>query len=401
MVIDARVASLGLRLRKVPSGVVAGTTAVLWAGYILYARLGSRFSLDLRVYRAGTKSLIAGHNPYHLLFTSYHLPFTYPPVALFVLSPLSLGPVQVVETVWWLLNAAAVTAVLTIAISSALALDRKRALSFALFAAPVLSLAFEPLRSNTDYGQINMLLLLLVLFDITRRRPARGGGVLVGLAAAIKLTPLVYFIYFALARNWAALRNGIITFIGLGLAVFLVLPAESKVFWFHEEFDPGRTGPVGSARNQSWYGVLHRWPFPGHGVAILWCVIVALTVAVGADLVRRLMARDRVIDAVVALGLTGELVSPISWSHHWVWIALIPVLLVRGFRGQPAVVVTMWLLALVAVVAPYAWSAPGMSDSLTLAGGLVLVSWLVSEERLGRVSATDRCPRATAQGARQ
>jgi alpha-1,2-mannosyltransferase len=260
------------------------------------------------------------------------------------------------------------------------------ALSLALFLTPALSLALEPLRSNTDYGQINAVLLLLVLIDITRRA-GRGRGVLVGLAAAIKLTPLVYLIAFAVSRDWRALGRGLLTFAGVGLAVFLVLPGESRVFWLHQVYDPGRTGGVGNFRNQSWSGLTHRWPFPHDGVPLLWFSLAVLTVGAGAVLTRRLLARGRVIDAVVALGLTSELASPISWTHHWIWIVLIPVLLVRGFKGQPVVAATMILLCLVGAFGPYAsvssgWDHRVLIDSLTLAGGLVFVTWLVSEIRL-------------------
>jgi alpha-1,2-mannosyltransferase len=372
-------------MQRVPTWAIACASTAPWAGYMIYARLGSRFSLDLRVYRAAAASLLAGHNPYHGIFTGHHLPFTYPPVALLVLAPLSFGSVHLVEALWWLINAAAMVAILSIAISANFALTKKRTVAIALFITPILSLVFEPVRTNTNYGQINALLFLMVLIDIARVR-GRGRGVLVGLAAAIKLTPLIYLIYFAVRRDWRSFGRGLCTFAGLGLAVWIVLPRESDAFWLHQVLDPSRTGHVGNVRNQSLNGMLHRWPFGPRGSDFVWGILFLLVVASGTVLARRLIERGRVTDAVVALGLTGALVSPISWTHHWIWIVLIPVLLVRGFKGQPAVVVTMVLLCLVGAVGSstslrVVWVEKALSDALVLAGGLLLLTWLVSEVR--------------------
>jgi alpha-1,2-mannosyltransferase len=374
------------RMQRLPAWVIACASTAPWAGYMIYARLGSRFSLDLRVYRAAAASLLAGHNPYHGIFTGHHLPFTYPPVALLVLVPLSFGSVHLVEALWWLINGAAMVAVLFIAISANFAVTRKRTLAIALFITPILSLVFEPVRTNTNYGQINVLLFLMVLVDVTCVR-GRGRGVLVGIAAAIKLTPLIYLIYFAVRRDWRSFGRGLCTFAGLGLAVWIVLPRESDAFWLHQVLDPSRTGHVGNVRNQSLDGMLHRWPFGPRGSDFVWGILFLVVVAAGTVLARRLVDRGRMTDAVVALGLTGALVSPISWTHHWIWIVLIPVLLVRGFKGQPEVVVTMVLLCLVGAIGSstslrVVWVEKTLSDSLVLAGVLLLVTWLVSEVRL-------------------
>lgn len=341
--------------------------------------------MDLRVYRAATTSLIDGHNPYLLSFTGNHLPFTYPPFALLAFAPFSFGSVHLLEALWWCLNSAAMTVVVAVAVAKVFALPRWRAVAIALVVTPVLELAFEPLRSNTNFGQINGVLFLLVLVDLIGIR-GRGRGLLVGLAAAVKLTPLIYLLFFVAGRDVRALAKGLLAFGGIGLTVFLLLPKESRLFWFHQVFHPGRTGNVSFVRNQSLYGLLHRWPFPRHGAQPVWFALAVLTVGAGVALTRRLMARGRAVDAVVALGLTGELISPISWTHHWVWIVLLPVLLVRGFKGQPGVTVTMLLLCVVGALGPYMWVDSGwvhrgLSNSLVLAGGLLLVTWLVSETR--------------------
>jgi alpha-1,2-mannosyltransferase len=282
-------------------------------------------------------------------------------------------------------DAFALVAILYLAIRTALHPPRRRSLWIALLMAPIMNLAFEPLRANTTYGQINIVLLLVVICDITRIK-GRTRGIWVGVAGATKLTPLVYLWYFAVNREWRAFVRGSVTFFAIGAAVFAILPDESRTYWFHRFFDPGRTGTVGSRRNQSWYGLLHRWPFPDRWAVVPWSILALITLAAATVLVRRLVLRGRIVDAVVALGMCAELISPISWSHHWVWIVLVPVLLVRGFKGQPIVAGSMILLCLVAVIGPYTWNLHGwpersLADALVLAGALALCTWVISEVR--------------------
>jgi alpha-1,2-mannosyltransferase len=398
LVAEREIAPFASSLARVPTWLLAGAAALAWTASITYAHLGSRFSLDLRVYRAAAKSLFGGHDPYHLRFTEFHLPFTYPPAALLALSPFSLGSVHLIETLWWLINALAVTVVLYLGVRTALDLPRQRSFWFALVFAPLLSLAFEPLRANAAYGQINLVLLLFVVVDITRIN-GRIRGVLVGLASAIKLTPLVYLLFFAVKGEWRSFLRGALTFAGIEAVALVLLPSESRTYWLHQFFDPGRTGGVGSRRNQSWYGLVHRWPFTDGWAVLSWSVLALVTLGGAIVLVRRLVLRDRTIDAVVALGMCAELISPISWSHHWVWIVLVPVLLVRGFKGQPLVTVSMILLCLVGAIGPYAWDVHGwaergLDDTLVLAGALAFFTWVVSEVRI-RPASSDASPYGT------
>jgi alpha-1,2-mannosyltransferase len=383
-VVQQEVAPFTRSLARVPLWSLAAAV-IAWTAWITHAHLGSRLSLDLRVYRAAAKSLFDGHNPYHLPFTTYHLPFTYPPAALFAFGPFSLGSVHLVESLWWLINALAVVVILYLSTRTALGLPRPRSLWLALVFAPVLSIAFEPLRANAAYGQINLALLLFVVVDITRIE-GRTRGVLVGLAGAIKLTPLVYLLYFTVKGQWRSLLRGLLTFVGVGAVAFAFLPSESRTYWFHQLFDPGRAGPVWSRRNQSWNGLVHRWPFTDGWATFSLSVLTLVTLGGAILLVHRLVLRDRIIDAVVALGMCSELISPISWSHHWVWIVLVPVLLVRGFRGQTLVMASMILMCLVGEIGPYTWhlhgwAERGVDDTLVLAGALAFFTWVISEVR--------------------
>jgi alpha-1,2-mannosyltransferase len=211
--------------------------------------------------------------------------------------------------------------------------------------------------------------------------------VLVGLAAAVKLTPLIYLVYFMVAREWRALLRGAATFIVVTAVSWAVLPSGSDRYWLHEFYDAKRTGPIGIPSNQSWNGMLHRAPFHGgHLATALWLVLSLITLAGGVVLTRRLAAAARTAEAVMVLALTELLVSPVSWSHHWSWLALAPIAAASVSRVHRSVAVALMVVVGLAVLAPYLWIrhtvlADVASDSLVLGGAVVLVLWLVAEVR--------------------
>ena len=278
---------------------------VTWIGYIVYAQLGSRFSLDLHVYRAATEALWAGHDPLLLHFTQYRLSFTYPPFALFPLTAVAYGNVQLIEALWWFLNLFATVGVVYLGIRYSLLVSIRRAGVVAVAAAPILSLILEPLRSNTNYGQVNMFLLLLVVFDVTRTKK-RGRGIGIGLAAAIKLTPLIYLAYFVISRDVRSAIRGVATFVFCDLVGLIVLPHESIHFWASQVFDPSRAGSVSGPRNQSLDGLFHRVPFSSNGIADAWIFFGCLVLVCGVALARRLASGGELVAAIVALGITSE-----------------------------------------------------------------------------------------------
>ncbi len=343
---------------------------------------GRHWFLDLSIYKAAGHAMLEGLDPYQLTFSVHHLPYTYTPFGLFLFGPLSLLPFAMLQVVWWVLTAAALTSALYVAVrESTERFGRRRALSLAALIAAVCSLALEPVRSNLDYGQIDALLMGVIVVDLCR--VTRWRGCLVGLAAAIKLTPLVFLLYFLVRRDWRGLANAVTTFTASVFVAWAALPAESSRFWFHLMFRPSRVGPVGSPSNQSWEGLLYRAGLSGAPQRWVWIALGLLTVAAGAAIAARLLESGKRIDAVFVLAVVGVLASPISWSHEWSWMALAPVLLVARWSEQRLVGVSMSLLLAVAVAAPYWWTVPEgvrplAEDSLLGAGVLFLLSSLAA-----------------------
>ncbi len=192
-------------------------------------------------------------------------------------------------------------------------------------AVAAICLWLEPVTKALFLGQIEPLLLLLVVWDLTRddSRPWKGAGI--GIAAGIKLVPLLFIPYLLVSGK---IRQAIVAtgaFAATVLIGFIVLPGPSMSYWLTGYFiRPGRTGGVDSLVNQSLLGMLARHAGSGNAAQPIW-LPVTIAVAAGGIAGGALLSRaGRSVPGWVLVGITSVLVSPISWDHHWVWI--VPVL---------------------------------------------------------------------------
>ncbi|QUQ66268.1 glycosyltransferase 87 family protein [Kutzneria sp. CA-103260] len=307
--------------------------------------------LDLEVYRNGGLAWLNGISLYDGFpgtLPGPRLPFTYPPLSAVLFSLFAWTP-------YWLTRGL-VTMVSFLALSAATVvvagrLDHRLKWTLGPVAA-VAAFGLEPVNSTFSFGQVNLALMALVAVDCLAVRRFR--GVLVGLAAAIKLTPAVFVLYFLVKRDWKAAATSIASFVGFGLVGFLFDPVDSREYWFSTVFDPSRIGGLAYMNNQSIRGVLHRLhPLPVVET-LLWAVLTIMVLALAWRAARR-AANDVV--ALTAIAVAGLLASPVSWSHHWVWAA--PAFLALGWQLWRA---RAWrwtpvLLGALAVfcVAPFKW----------------------------------------------
>jgi len=351
--------------------------------------------------------MLHGGAPYTLLFTERHLPFTYPPFALFAFSPLSLAGKVPTVWAWDALSAVSLLVATVVAVRRASLATRTRALGIAALISGLSCLAIEPVRSTLLDGQINLFLLAAVALDLLVV-PRRCRGVLVGLAAAVKLTPLVFALYFLVARDRGSALRACVTFLAAVGLSWLVLPADSATYWLHQAFSPGHKGGTRSDFNQSWWGLAGRLP-ASESVArmALWLALCAATLWIGTYAARALVSASRSVEAILAVALTGLLVSPVSWSHHWSWLVLVPIALVCEDGRHRAVTVAMVVLAMGVVLAPYGWHLQGPGTvvsgfSLVLAGAALLVTMAVTAWRCPprpRVATPDPTARLVASSA--
>ncbi|WP_407675800.1 glycosyltransferase 87 family protein [Prauserella endophytica] len=328
--------------------VVAGIV-----GWLLDWRLG----VDSAVYRAGAVTLLNGDplyegntlgpEPWWAL-----LPFTYPPTAALLFVPLAVLPVQVAWGVVAAVSFLAMALVIRVAIgalprpSGELPRWASPARTTLIFA--IVFFALEPVWRTIFLGQINLILMALVVLDVLviSARGSRWGGVLVGVAAAVKLTPLIFIPHLLFTgRKMDALR-ALLTFFGLQALMFALIPNDAWRFWTHTVSDQGRIGPMHWAGNQSLNGLVNRLSDLAPWSSTVALAIGAALAPAAIWLMLRFHRRGRPLEALLVTAFYALLVSPVSWSHHWVWaVPLIVLLVSRLPQTTPATAGKRWLAA--------------------------------------------------------
>ncbi|WP_434445488.1 glycosyltransferase 87 family protein [Lentzea sp. E54] len=307
--------------------------AVVAAGGVVWVFVQSFGSgvLDLRVYLTGGAAWQSGTDLYTSDFNGPNgLPFTYPPFAAMLFSGFSPLPLPVAAVVFTAAGIALFTAACRVAVPH----------PEAAFGLAAVCLLLEPLRGGLGLGQINMILIGLVALDCLLPRTPWPRGLLVGLAAAIKLTPAIFVLFFLSRKQWRPALTAVAAFAACGLIGWVLAPGQSQQFWFHAMLDPHRVGGLAYSANQSLRGLLFRLGVPES----VWLVSALAVVAVTVLVLPRL--RDD-LTAVIAVAAAGLLISPVSWSHHWVWVAPALVLLHGRVRIAVAAVFAVgphWLL---------------------------------------------------------
>jgi alpha-1,2-mannosyltransferase len=290
-----------------------------------YSQHGVRFGpygIDLDVYRIGGHAWLRGGDLYGRLpptADGTRLGFTYPPIAAVLLSPLSLMPMPVAGAVLALGTVALVAVVLRVVLRSLAGPPAGSwwALAWLLPAA----LLLEPVRNTLTYGQINVVLMTLVMLDCLVDAPRWPRGALVGLAAAVKLTPAAFVLFFLLRRDYRAAMAAAVSFLATTGIGFLLAWHDSVRYWTGIVFETGRIGRPGYAADQSLQAVLARAgldPRTPAGMAVWLALSVAVLAVAGLGMRHALSASERCW-ALSLNALAALLISPISWSHHWVW----------------------------------------------------------------------------------
>ena len=329
----------GTRLLR--AGAVAFLLVIV--GWLVYAAIGGKGGAlqetDLTVYRDG--GLIVRHvrpfyNPhaYDPLYdwggySSLALKFTYTPFAAIAFALVSFIPWTVLEGVSVVVNMVCFAAALWFTFYGLGLSDRRVRLGATLLAA-ALTFWLQPVVRTINLGQINLILMAAIMWDLTQPDHTKSGryrwwkGVATGVAAGIKLTPLIFIPYLLVTRKWREAAGCVAGFVGTVAIGFVILPHDSSKWWLHGLVvsDGNRTGFTGWAGNQSLRGLITRLSGSIAAGQDAWIVAVVLALVGGITAALLLERAGYQVPAILAAALTGLLVSPISWDHHWVWIAL-------------------------------------------------------------------------------
>lgn len=305
--------------------------------------------LDAHVYRDGALRILH-HRPLYTEPTLRDLLYTYTPFSTIVFLPIVLVPWAYVTNVWLAANLLVLFACVRLSFRMlGYRSDTRLTVISALLAINCVFL--EPVRTTLYYGQINLWLMLLVLWDFSRNDGDRLRGIGVGIAAGIKLVPGFFIFQFAVLRQWRTAVTAALVFVGTIALAWVVLPRDSRQYWFSTFMKSDRIAEDGHPANQSLRGALAH--LLGHAPPLwLWALLAGVLAVAGALLAKKLFDRGERLLAVILSGMTACAISPFSWGHHWVWFVPLLVYLVHRAQTSPR----WWLLALALYAAVAAWA---------------------------------------------
>ena len=329
---------------------------------------------DLAVYRDG--GLIVRHiapaydghraSPLYDWTGQNGVQFTYPPFAAVIFAVASLLPWTLLR---WAMTVASVAALgLSLWVTfGALGYTGRRAVRLgATLGVTGLALLTEPVQQTLALGQVNLLLMLLIVADLLTPDALAGSeggrtrwwhGVGIGIAAGIKLTPLIFIPYLLLVRRYRQAVTASAVFVVTVLLGWALLPRDSGTYWADGlVFRANRIVFLGTRGNQSLRGILTRLAGSVTSGTLPWIVAAILVVIIGLLAAAALHRAGHPVPAMLACALTGLLVSPLTWDHHWVWVAPgIALLAHLGARAAGAVRAAWWAAAAGLVLVFGAW----------------------------------------------
>ncbi|SCL52783.1 alpha-1,2-mannosyltransferase [Micromonospora citrea] len=337
---------------------------------------------DLKIYMRAMDWWAAGNPLYDYVQPDRvqgELYFTYPPFSALLLRPFALLPLGATVAIFTALTVLAVvvtTRWLLAPVTARHGLPRV----FTLTLAVLLVLAVESTRETITFGQINMLLVVLILGDLLFAVPraSRWAGVGVGLATALKLFPGIFIVYLLATRRWRAAAVASATAAAATLLAAAVAPRDSWRFWTHELWATDRVGRTDYTGNQSLFGLLSRITAPEKPGQLLWLALVAVVAGYGLWRATRAARAGDPLTGLALTGLVGALVSPITWTHHIYWFIPAVVVLadaalgadpatgggVRRRNALAALAIGTTALIVYGVVTFYDWGvAPARTDS--------------------------------------
>ncbi|OBF87426.1 alpha-(1-2)-phosphatidylinositol mannosyltransferase [Mycobacterium sp. 852002-51163_SCH5372311] len=319
------------------------------------------YRIDIDIYQMGGQAWLDGHPLYtgDVLFNTpigLKLPFTYPPLAAIAFCPFA-----------WLHMPAASVAItlltlLLLIVSTTIVLTRLdvwassnvlpgpawlRRLWLAVIIVAPATLWLEPISSNFAFGQINVVLMTLVIADCLPRHTPWPRGLLLGLGIALKLTPAVFLLYFLLRRDGRAALTALASFVAATLVGFALAWRDSWEYWTHTARNTARIGDAALNTDQNIAGALARLGLGEQERFLLWAGACLLVLAITVWAMQRVLRAGEPALALICVALFGLVVSPVSWSHHWVWV--LPAVLVTAVLAWRRRNVALAVLSVVGV----------------------------------------------------
>ncbi|MFI0481777.1 glycosyltransferase 87 family protein [Actinomadura sp. 9N215] len=286
-------------------------------------------SLDFRIYWFGGHAVTDGPTLYEERLAEHW--YTNTPFMAALFTPLAMLPLTFARVLWQLASLAAFTwaCATTLKLSGHEAPLKLSGHEAPLKVAVAGGLLLAPVHHSFFQGQVNLFLLALIVADMHRVAQGRPAGIGIGIATAVKLTPAIFIVLLLVTRRTKDAFTAAGTFAVCTLLAYAIAPDASRLYWLHTFYDTSRVG-VPYISNQSPYGMLHR-VLRGTAEVGDWYNAIPLTIGIlGLTLAALWARRGDWLTATAVTGVTGLLVSPISWAHHWVWIVPALAVLIRN-----------------------------------------------------------------------
>lgn len=272
--------------------------------------------------------------------------FTGTPFAGLVLKPLTASAEASLGVAW---TFGSLLLVAALGVVAARALPKPVGRRTALLAAPVaitLLMLSLPVRNTLHLGQTSILPVLLVLLAWFAARDDRLRGVLVGLAAALQPTLLLFAVLLWLTGRRRASAASLATFALGAAAAWAAVPKDSWTYWIHHVAGAGLGERPDSLANQSLHGALLRLGLEGPVEIALFLVLAAAVAFIGVRRAVRYAQDGQLLLAVAVTGCVVVAVSPTAWQHQLLWVLLAVV----GKVGKRASDRLVWPAVVVLVV---------------------------------------------------
>nr|WP_246430759.1 bifunctional glycosyltransferase 87/phosphatase PAP2 family protein [Streptomyces rectiverticillatus] len=304
--------------------------------------------------------------------------FTGTPFAGLVLKPLTHAAEQSLGIFW---TFGTLLLVVALALVAARSLPGPVPRRTALLAAPVaviLTVASLPVRNTFTLGQTSIIPVLLVLFGCCPPRLAQGSGrtsgLLIGIAAALQPTVLLFAgLLWLTGRRRAAAATGV-TFVACSALTWVFMPDDSWTYWIHHIAGAGLGHAPDGLANQSLHGLLLRLGLHGPAEPVLYGLLAAAVVVLGLRRAARYARDGQVLLATAVAGCTAVAVSPTAWQHQQLWILLAVVGRVGKRRADrlawPALVVLVMTLTSTALMPDNPFLRP-LGDNAPLLAALL------------------------------
>jgi alpha-1,2-mannosyltransferase len=340
--------------------------------------------LDLRIYRDAARGIGSGAL-YDYEDPRFGLGFTYPPFAAVLFAALGPIPRHALEYAWSIVGASS-WLVLLWCLWRRCVRDRAPQWARDFPTATVtgiwlISLFGAPIWIALNQGQIGIFLWVALTADVVLTiDDRRGSGALTGLAAATKVLPLVAIPLYWIGDRASAARRALLGFAAATLLGAVLLPSESRRYW-GELLWGTRVGERADARNDSLLGVLARAFGEGRSTTISAVVLGLGVFVLGAIAFRAAVQRRAPLAATLVLGSTMSLLSPITWTHHLVFLSLLLLFPLLSWRDHPAGSAVALAIVVVVLVDPLGAGNADAALSSSLRA-LVMLAILVFNDRL-------------------